>query len=451
MKLFVIFLLSILSWAALAFEEDRIERMKWGDLEVVYLEDLRFPTYRVSFYFADGALSDTTVKGEAQAAFDLLKSGTRRFSQRDIADNLEFFGASTSASVNHEYSVYNFSGLIKDVVPTTKKICHLFVDATYPQAELNKYKKKRTTGLQSLINNPSALANRAFRQLALKDSAYVYPAGGKMADVKRLRRSALQKKLGYFNGQVKKRVYLSGPRELLSIKDVVLKECGWNTGASFVRSTPSSSKTAISDKKVILVTVPGANQAEVRVGRRLGSNEVDQFELLSLSSRFMGGGFGSRLFQELRVKRGLTYGAYSSVGVQRGYGVAMMQTSTKNKSASEVLAVIQQTVQDVSDQKFAAVELDRAKGNLAGGYPFQFELVSAFLGQLIFLDHTGRSFREFQQYPERVKALAPKTVAEKVKSLFTGEQTVVVLGDRELLGQLGGRSKVRVVNYKTFL
>ena len=382
-----------------------------------------------------------------------MKSGTRRFSQRDIADNLEFFGVSTSASVNHEYSVYSFSGLIKDVIPTTKKICHLFVDATYPQAELDKYKKKKTTGLQSLVNNPGALANRAFRQLALKNSAYVHPVGGKMSDVKRLRRRALQAKLNYFNGQVKKRIYLSGPRELLSIKDVVLNECGQDANASFVRPTPSSraAKSSGRSSKIVLVTVPGANQAQVRVGRRLGSEEVGHFELLSLSSKFMGGGFGSRLFQELRVKRGLTYGAYSSVGVQRGYGVATMQTSTKNESIGEVLAVIQQTVQDVSEKKFATMELDRSKGNLAGGYPFQFELVSAFLGQLIFLDHTGRSFREFQQYPERVKALSPKDVAGKVKSLFSGEQTVVVLGSRELLGQLGGSSKVRVVDYKSFL
>ena len=62
MKLFVIFYLLILSWASLAFDEDRIERLKWGDLEVVYIEDLRFPTYRVSFYFADGALSDGAIK-----------------------------------------------------------------------------------------------------------------------------------------------------------------------------------------------------------------------------------------------------------------------------------------------------------------------------------------------------------------------------------------------------
>ncbi len=451
-------IISLAAWAALnistnAFDEGRIERFQWENLEVVYIEDVRFPTYRVSFYFADGALSDGAVKGETQTAFDLLKSGTRRYSQRDIADNLEFFGVSTSANTNHEYSVYSFSGLAKDVVPTTKKICHLFVDATYPKVELDKHKKKVATGLQSLINNPAALANRAFRQIALQNSPYGHPVGGKMAHVRRLRRRALQSKLAYFNGQVKKRIYLSGPRQLLSIKDVILNECGWRGNASFVRPMPKVAK-ATTANKIVLVTIPKANQAQVRAGRWLRPGEFDHYELLSLSSKFLGGGFGSRLFQELRVKRGLTYGAYSSIGIQKGYGVAMMQTSTKNESVGEVLDVIQSTVQNVARGQFASNDLGRSKGNLAGGYPFQFERVSAFLGQLIFLDHTGRSFSEFQKYPERVKAIKSSAVAQSVKSIFEAGQTVVVLGSRELLKQLqsaGSGKKVRAIDYKKFL
>ena len=75
--------------------------------------------------------------------FDMLADGTRRFSQKDISDNLEFFGVAYGGNVTHEYSTYGISGLEKDILPTVKKICHLFQDARFPQKELNNRKTKK--------------------------------------------------------------------------------------------------------------------------------------------------------------------------------------------------------------------------------------------------------------------------------------------------------------------
>ena len=71
---------------------DRITKLDWDGIEVVWLEDNRFPTYDVIFYFADGALSDGNyLKGETSSMFSMLGNGTRRFSQKDLSDHLEYF------------------------------------------------------------------------------------------------------------------------------------------------------------------------------------------------------------------------------------------------------------------------------------------------------------------------------------------------------------------------
>ncbi len=449
--LFFILIMRLFIWEVWAIDEENIERFKWKDLEVVYIEDERFPTYYISLFFADGALADRRVKGETKSMFELLKSGTRRFSQKDIADNLEFFGVSASSSVTHEYSVYSFSGLAKDVVPTTKKICHLFSDATYPKVELKKYKKSKIAGLRSLVNNHGGLASRAFREISLQRSPYSYPVGGKIKDVRRLKRQHLKKKLTYFNNQVKKRIYLTGPRNLLNIKNIVLNECGWKGQANFVRNVNYKSVKRRSPR-VVLVTVPKANQAQIRIGRLLNRGEFGNTELLSLSSEYLGGGFTSKLMRELRVKRGLTYGVSASAGGQKEYGRAVISTFTKNETVGEVLGVTKDVVEKLSRKEFPVHELNRAKGSLAGGYPFQFEKTSAFLGQLMFLDHKGKSFRELQLYPEKVRAFSSKEVAKNVGDIFGWEkQTIVVLGNKNLINELKAFGNVEAISYKDYL
>ena len=120
-------LTSTFAESAKDFLSGKLQKLKWKDLEVVYLEDNKLPVYSMVFYFADGALSEGKVKGSAQASLEYLSLGTNRFSQKDIADNLEFFGASYTSNVTHEYSTYSVSGLVKDIDPTLKKICHLFI------------------------------------------------------------------------------------------------------------------------------------------------------------------------------------------------------------------------------------------------------------------------------------------------------------------------------------
>lgn len=107
-------------------EGANIKKLDWDGLEVVWLKDERYPVYNMSVYFADGALSDSpSRRGETAAALNLLNSGTRRYDQKEINENLEFFGVDFGAHVTHEFSSYSISGLVKDLIPTTKLLCHL--------------------------------------------------------------------------------------------------------------------------------------------------------------------------------------------------------------------------------------------------------------------------------------------------------------------------------------
>src|SRR5690606_23375656 len=96
----------------------------------------------------------------------------------------------------------------------------------------------------------------------------------------------------------------------------------------------------------------GANQAQIRIGRYLNFEEMkgkhDQFHFLA---GFLGGGFTSKLIQELRVKRGLTYSAGAYVSMQRDYARAGISTFSKNETAAEAISIIRDVFQEMRDPK----------------------------------------------------------------------------------------------------
>ncbi|MFN8369320.1 MAG: insulinase family protein [Bacteriovoracaceae bacterium] len=359
------FLLIILSLNSYASLSEKIEKFVWDDLEVVWIKDNRFPTYALTVYFADGALSDNPAfMGETEMMFNLLTSGSNKYSQKQISDTLDFYGASIDTQVTHEYSSMEVSGLVKDVVPTMQMVCHLFNNANYPNNEIKNYKEHSLSALDGIVINHSALANRIFREVSLENTPIVRPTEGYKATIKKIMQSHLRQKLDYFNRQVSKRVYLVGPDTLDVVKKVLLDDCGWSgmSKKEMFKRTVEIKKNEESGEQIIyLVPVPNANQAQIRIGQFLTKSEASEENLMQLSASFLGGGFSSKLMQELRVKRGLTYSASAYASAQKNYGRSGISTFTKNETIKEAFNTIKLVLDDVSRGKFLEDEFQLVK------------------------------------------------------------------------------------------
>ena len=431
---------------------DKVSRLKWKDLEVVYLEDNRFPTYAMAIYFGDGALGDGKDKGSIEAALDYMTLGTRRYSQQEIADNLEFFGVSMGSEVTHEYSSYHVTGLVKDLVPTVQKVCHLFKDATYPAGELKKEKKRVVSALQNSAQNPGFLASRAFREISMSGTPYSYPTSGKLRDVKKWNSKMLKNKLNYLNNEVKKRIYLTGPKSVLNIQKMINEECGWEGKATFVRSVENPERKPLKQPRITLVSVKKANQAQVRIGRYLSGPALKDMELMSLASNFLGSGFTSQLMQVLRVQNGLVYSVGSFAGGQKQYGRSGIITATNVETLGKLLNKTKETLDkvgagEINDQQFAL-----SKGALAGSFPFGFESSKALLLELMNLDHSDHSYNYLINYTDKVMSFTKQQVAGEVKEIFDwNKQDIVILGPAWLKEELEKLGPVNVVSYEKFL
>ncbi|MFI5389722.1 MAG: M16 family metallopeptidase [Bacteriovoracales bacterium] len=449
---FLIFIFLFITISHGADLKGRIETLNWNGLEVVYVHDDRFPTFDITIYFGDGALSDE-FKGESNSMFSLLEAGTRRYNRNEINESLDFYGIKRGPTIFHEFSLYYVSGLEKDLIPTMKRVCHLFDDSVFPKEEIKKELAQSRSKITNLLGDPEDLANRAFRELSLTNTPFSYPVEGKLKDLSKITQAGLKRKLKYYNEKVKKKIFIAGPRQILSVQKVINEECGWNDQKDkFVRNSNFSPKIKDSGPQVFLVTVPSANQAQIRVGRFLNASEIQNEELLAISSGLLGGGFTSQLMLEVRQKRGLTYGINAYASRQKDYGRSAITTSTKNDSIGELLTVVKDTVQKVSKGDITSEEIERAKGYLIGGQFFRFENSKAFLNQLVFLDHYGKPFDDIFKFGERIQSFKNNQITDSIGNIFGWDkQVIMVLGTKDQEKKLSKFGKVKIIDYKNFL
>ncbi len=426
---------------------DSVKRMTWGDLDVVWVEDEKFPRFTAALYLEDGALKDQS-PGITQATFDQFTAGTSKETQRQLAEFFDFYGVNLKNSVTHEYSVMTVQGLTRDIAPVMGKFCEIWKDAQYPTGELNSYISRSKSQLKNLVTSHSSLADRVFRKISLEGTPYVSPVEGSLAGYDQLNSEILKKRLSELR-VARKVLYLAGPKDVLAMKDVIAG-CGWVAGK---KMAPLELKKPGLQSAIYLVPVPGANQAQIRIGRYVTKREVegkyDQFQFLS---SYLGGSFTSKLVQELRVKRGLTYSAGAYVSVQRDYGRAGITTFSKTETTAEAISIISDVFNEVSQGGVTPEEFKHQQGHMIGGYAFGFEETSAFIGQLMLYDHQARPLTELADFPDHIARLKANDLSRANLEVFPWEkQTIVVVGDKSLEKSLSKIRPVRILDYKDFL
>src|SRR5690554_5425512 len=426
-----------------------VERTKIRDYEVIWLEDQKFPSFIASIYFNDGALRDE-VEGLTRVAFDQLSRGTSKENEKQIAEFFDFYGASISHSITHEYSVFTIRGLTKDIDPVVGKVCELFNDAQYPQFELNSYIARKKSNLRNLVTSHSSLADRVYRKISLQGTPFATEVDGTLNSLDKIQGKDLKTRLNEIS-KAKKKIFLAGPKDVKKVVEVISKKCNWSQETEI---TPMEVAKPSEQSVIYLVPVPGANQAQIRVRRYLNRQEAigkdDQFEFLA---GFLGGGFTSKLIQELLVKRGLTYSAGAYISMQRDYGRAGVVTFSKNESTAEVVGLIRSILAEMElPQRINENEFKHQQGHQIGGHAFNFEKVNSLLNRIISYEHQKKSLSSMLDFPEKVKKMTPTILSRSSKEVFPWRKmTIVVVGDESLKDSLARIRPVKIIDYKDFL
>jgi zinc protease len=164
-----------------------------------------------------------------------------------------------------------------------------------------------------------------------------------------------------------------------------------------------------------------------------GPNRADpDFYPLTVANAVLGGGQSGHLFQEVRAKRGLSYGANSSLGARAGGGLVTATTQTKNESALEVLDLVLAQIDRTRTEALTEAQVTDRETFAAGSFLRSIETTGGLGGVLAEAVTVGLPLDEAAAYAERVTATTPETMAAAAARLDSDQAYVVVVGDSRI-------------------
>jgi zinc protease len=396
-------------------------------LTVILMEYRKVPVVHLRLVARRGSAGDPEgFEGVASVATGLMREGTTTRTARQIADDIDFIGGSLSAAAGLDYCAVRCEVLKKDIGVGLELFADIILHPSFPREELERERKLRTANLDGIKEDPSAIASLVFTKQVYAGHAYGRQSYGTKASLA----SITQEHLEEFH----RTTFLPNNSILVVVGDFekgeMLKEIikafgGWIQGQTTAHPLPTPAERA--GKSIILVNKPDVTQAQIRIGGSGISIKNPDYVPLIVSNTVFGGGFTSRLTQELRIKRSLTYDAGSGFSSNLYGGSYAISTFTKNETVKESIDVILEELKKYRATGPTQEELTKARNYIAGTFARSLQSPEALAGRITDMELFGFPKNHLETYIERIKAFSLDDVKRVVRQYYPSDDMLIVL------------------------
>ncbi len=407
-------------------------RLKNG-LTVAVVEKRGVPLVTVHLLVKAGASSEGIKKaGLANMTAAMLTKGTKTRTAEQIAEEMEFLGASINSGAGWNSSSVTV-GVTSDKLDQAMAImADVVLNPSFKQEELDLLKSQTLDELKYNLTQPAFLASYAASVYSFRE----HPAGGTASSVDTMSRSDVVGFHGSKYAPQQSVLIFSGDIDAAQANKLAARLFeAWPQTNPPVSSTgmissdsAGAAKTIV--RRIVVVDLAGAGQASVNFFAPISSvrRAGNEYYAASVLNSLLGGGYSSRLNQEIRIKRGLSYGAGSSFG-WRGQNVNFStRTQTKNESAAEVAELVLAELKKLSDTNAVEAELNPRRLVLTGGFGRNLETTGGLTAALSDLYSYGIPASELNKYMTSVTAVTPASVKDFAsKHLYNGD--LIIVGD----------------------
>lgn len=418
-------------------------------LQVVAVKRGQLPLIAIRLVSRGGSSTDPKSKrGIADFTARLMRRGTAKMTADQIDEAVEFVGATLSVGVGEDVFGCGATTPAEHLDRILDVMGQVIREPSFPENEVQSAKKRLLAQLSSQLDDAGAVADRAFaRAIWGAGHPYAHESHGHRKDIESFTREDLVRFHRERLGPRVSTLYVVGAVDLSKLKLSVERAfAGWTGGPAEPPAVPEMTNL-LNAGKVIVIDKPEQTQAQVRIaGPGFARGNPDTFPVTVLNTA-LGGGFTSRLVNEVRVNRGLSYGVGSHFAGLKAGGYFEISTFTKTASTKEIIQVCLEEVKKARDKGINARELNTAKTYIAGLYPLRFETNEAVAGALADLEVYGLGAEWIETYRSKLAAVTAKdtqTVAKKY--LLADKPLIVVVGKAsEIVPQLKGFGPVEVL------
>jgi zinc protease len=411
------------------------EKVLANGLRVIVSRSSDLPLVTAELSVLSGASADPEGRAGASAMMaELLTEGTTTRSATEIATQTEALGAVLGAGSGWEASSVSLNVMPQNLEPSMAIMADVALNPAFAREELDRVRAQSLDGFQVGLKNPGTVAGWIAPTVLYDGTPYGHVAGGTPGSLPRLTRDDL---VAVHNS------WWRPDNAVLVIVGDVTPEQGfalaekafgaWKKPAAPLPARPSADR--IAPPRNIVVDMPNAGQAAVTVTRRGIARGDERYYAGIVANTVLGGGYSARLNQEIRVKRGLAYGAGSGLSARRVVGGFSASTQTKNESAAQVVDLIRGEMRNMATIPASEAELAARKSVLVGDFGRDLGTTEGLAGLLGSLAVSGIDLKEMNVFTTRVEAVTAGDVQTFSRDIFDpSKASVIVVGDGKLFG-----------------
>lgn len=406
-------------------------------LRVIAVRRADLPLVTMSLVLRSGSEVDPPARpGAASMLAELLTQGSKTRSAPEIA--------SAAAALGGEIEVVSGwdetrAGLTV-TTPRAGAALALLADVVRNPAldveELERLRRQTGDDLRLAFSQPGALSGMLARRATFGAGGYGHPASGTPASIAAITRDEL--------AALHARWYRPDNAILVFAGDLTADDAfklargvfgDWVKPATALPQAEAlMAKSAVPAR--LAVDLSGSGQASVVVARPAVARSAPDWYAGTVANMVLGGSYSARLNEEIRIKRGLSYGARSSLDALRGGGWLTTSVQTKNPSAAEVVRLSIEQIDSLASRAPDAAELAARKATLIGGFGRSLDTTGGLAAQLGALAIYGIALDELNRFIGKVEAVSADDVAGFARRHLAGEGAhIVVVGDAGEYGE----------------
>ncbi|WP_297441794.1 pitrilysin family protein [Sulfurimonas sp.] len=381
---------------------------------LIFEEDKRLPLVNTQIVFTNsGSITDTKIAGLAKFSAKILNEGTAKLSSNGFAEKLESRAIHISASTGSETFVLESSSLKDEFSNAVKYTAELLKDPNYSEAALSKVKTMTLGSLSRKENDFDYIASNELKRLLFPGTPLAQPSAGTVASVKSIT-------LDDVKGFVKEHLVIS--RAIVVVGgDVDIEEVKKNISKILKllpkgKSEPLAHYEASRNPKESILK-RDTQQAYIYFGSPydMAVNDEDYYKARVATFILGTGGFGSRLMEEIRVKRGLAYSAYARVHVSKSSSYMTGYLQTKLDSMDEAKKTVVNVIAKFVKNGVTEDELEQTKKFLLGSEPLRVETMSQRLNRTFMDYYKGFDLNHSEVELKKIKKLKLKDLNAFIK------------------------------------
>jgi len=413
-------------------------------LSVAIVERRNLPLVTVSLLLNDAGADFEQKDGLANSTASLLTKGTKTRNATQIAEEIEFLGGSLNAGANWNSSVVSLNITSDKLEQAMAIMSDVVLNPTFAQSEIDLFKTQTNDELTVALKQPGSLAS-------FVASRYTFGEHNAIGTPESLKSITNTDIAGFY-----RQTYTPKNAVLIFAGDVSSEEANalakkffgtWLNNDKFSQSayergqhptvgTSSPNKNLIN--RFLVIDLPNSGQAAVTYAKRLYIGRVScpggkcttdaTYYPSTVANTILGGGYSARLNAEIRIKRGLSYGAGSSLSSRNDKTNLLARVQTKNETAAEVAELVAAEITRLGSGLAEQTELNPRQLTLTGAFGNSLETTNGLAAKLVELYTFGLSADELNSYMKSVRNVSAEQVKNFASSNLNGGD-IIIVGD----------------------